>query len=206
MPDITGSIGAGVVRDSHLAADAALTLTKLAQRPISVFPILLTDWKQATAMQTNLGTPASTDLGIASGTYGTVTPYISAGDLKAAGATNRKARCRVALPGNYDAGETVTIRAVAATQTHVADVSCTLVFEVYLITAGVYPAANLVATSATTINSTSPVTVDFQVTATTLTPGAELDIRMSIACNDAASVTAVLPSVFSTQLLVDTRG
>jgi hypothetical protein len=51
------------------------------------FPIPLTDFRVWDAMQTPLpGTPATDDLGLVGGTFGTATPTLRTQDLKTAGA------------------------------------------------------------------------------------------------------------------------
>lgn len=150
---------------------------------------------------------AADDLAVAAGTYGTDTLAISAGDLKAAGATTRRARFTFTLPPEYVAGETVTIRVDAGMKTTVADTSCTVDVEAFKRgTGAAVSGSDLVTTSATSINSLTSANKDFAVTSTALSPGDELDVRVSIACNDAATVTAVTPTIAGIAVLLDIKG
>lgn len=179
----------------------------LRQDDFQPFPLPLTDWRVWDAFATLLGTPASDDLGITAGTWATGAPYVTAGDLKAAGATTRRARFLVQIPLNYVAAETVQIRLAAGMLTTVADTSCTVDVEAYKLDRdATIGGSDLVATSATTINSLTFGNKDFDLTATTLSPGDWLDVRVSIACTDAATVTAVTPAIAAADLLVDIKG
>jgi hypothetical protein len=160
------------------------------------------------AFQTPITTAASDDLGLSTGgTYGTNAPYISAGDLKAAGATTRRARFLFTVPLNYVAGQSLRFVAYAGMVTTVADTSCTVDFEAYVLdkdaTVG---GSDLVTTSATTINSLVFSAKNFDLTATALIPGDVLDVRVSIACTDAATATAVIPAIAYLAVSLDVKG
>lgn len=164
-------------------------------------------WRVWDAFATNLpGTAASDDLALVGGTFGTNAPSIQAGDLKAAGATTRRARAVWQIPYSFVTGGTLTIRAHAGMKTTVADASCTIDFEAYRSNLEDGVGADLVTTSATTINSTTEADKDFTVDTTTLLPGDYLDIRMTIVCTDAATATAVIPFVGSVEVLMDVQG
>lgn len=170
-------------------------------------PVDLERFRVWDAYQTALGTPATDDLGIGTGTFGTGLPYLSAGDLKAAGATTRRARCLVQLPPEYVAGQTVQLWLYAGMLTTVADVSCTVDVEVYKSAQDTLKTgSDLVVTAATTINSLTFGAKAFDLTATSLSAGDWLDIRVSIACNDAATVTAVTPAIAHAELVLDIKG
>jgi len=66
--------------------------------------------------------------------------------------------------------------------------------------------SDLVTTAATTMNSLTFAAKAFDVTSTTLGPGDFLDIRISIACNDAATGTAVTPAIAHAELVLDIKG
>lgn len=180
----------------------------LAQEDLAKYPIKMTDWRVFDAMQTNIpGTPASDDLGLIGTTHGTDCPYLSTGDLKAAGATTRRARCTVAMPVEYQAGETVNIVVSAGMKTTIADVSATVDIEVYKSARdGLKTGSDLCATAATTINSTTFSDKTFSITSSGLSPGDELDIRLSVAVNDAATATAVIGAVGAVDLKCDIKG
>lgn len=182
--------------------------TDLEQENIAEYPVNLVTLRVWDALQTALpGTAASDDLGITGGTWGTDAVSITAGDLKAAGATTRRARFTVRLPVEYVAGETVLIQANAGMKTTAADVSCTIDFEAYLTGENsLISGSDLVTTSATTINSTSFAAKQFTLTSSNLSPGDEIDVRVSIACNDAATVASVIPMIAKLSILADIRG
>lgn len=185
----------------------AISRLKLATDQSAVHLIPWEAWRTWDAYATNLpGTAASDDLGLINGTWATNTPSIQAGDLKAAGATTRRAACVVQIPPNFVTGGTVKIRAHAGMKTTVADVSCTIDFEAYRSDKEDGVGSDLVTTAATTVNSTSEADKDFTVDSATLLPGDYLHIRMSIACNDGATATAVIPFVGAVALLLDIQG
>lgn len=164
-------------------------------------------WRTWDAHATNLpGTAASDDLGLVNGTWATSTPSIQAGDLKAAGSTTRRAGVVFCIPPWFVTAGTFKIRAYAGMKTTVADTSCTIDFEAYRSDKADSLGSDLVTTAATSINSTSKANKDFTVDSTTLLAGDYLHIRMSITCNDAATVTAVIPFVGAVSILMDIRG
>lgn len=160
------------------------------------FPVKLTDLRVWDAVQTDLpGTAASDDLAIITGTWATNPIRIQAGDLKAAGATSRRAYVEIDVPECYVAAQAFTIIIAGYMTTTIADNSCTVDVEVYRRGKDGTLGSDICATSATTINSTTSAEKSFTITATTLTPGDVLDVRITIACNDAATVTAVIPTI-----------
>lgn len=195
------------VKDIHISADAAIDPTKMAQRVLAKLNIPLHNFRTWDALATNLpGTPASDDLGLVTGTFGTDTPYVGSGDLKAAGATTRRAGIIIPIPEDFEDANTVNIRCIAGMKTTVADVSATIDVEAWRIDEdGTLGAADLVTTSATTINSLSAANKDFVVDAATLVKGDALMVRVSMAINDAATVTAVIGALWAFKLLADLR-
>lgn len=186
----------------------SLNRSELTQDNAAVYPLNHTDWRVWDAVQTNLpGSGASDDLAVIGGTWGTGVPSIQTGDLKNAGATTRYARIKFQLPPEYVAGETVTLRAYAGMVTTVASVSATIDFEVYKTDRGILVSgSDLCATAATTINSLSFANKDFTITATSLSPGDILDIRLAIAVNDSGTGTAVIGCAGSIEFLLDVKG
>jgi hypothetical protein len=195
------------VKDRHCAPTMALQRSKLAQRVLGNCSIPLTQFRVWNALETVLsGTPASDDLGITTGTFGTNAPYISTGDLKNAGATTRYARVLFALPADYEAAETVTVRVHAGMVTTVASTTATVDVEMYRVDKDGTPgAADLIGTAATSINSLTADDKDFTVSAATLLPGDQLDIRIAVAVNDTATGTAVIGAVYQVEVLSDQR-
>lgn len=207
MADGLMTIDESAVKNRHVSASAEIAHSKMAQRSAVLISINPTDWRTWDALGTNLpGTPAADDLGIVTGTWGTDAPYIGTGDLKAAGATTRRAAGFMVLPEDYEAAETVMIRAWAGMTTTVADTSATIDFEAWRIDKdGTLGAADLVTTAATSINSLTADDKDFVVTSSGLTPGDVLYVRMSVAVNDAATGTAVIGAVWQVELVADLR-
>jgi hypothetical protein len=147
------------------------------------------------------------DLMLVGGTFGSASPSIRSRDLKAAGAQTLRARVTFQLPPSYIAGGSVTIRARAGMLTTVADASATIDFEAYRSNDEAGIGADLSTTTpATTINSLVLANKDFILTTSSLQPGDTLDIRMSVAVNDAASVTAVIALIGAVEVLLDVKG
>lgn len=192
------------------AEDAISAQTRdsiLKQDPDMVFPIPLTDLRVWDAFQTNLpGTAATDDLALIGGTFGTAPPMIQAGDLKAAGATTRYARFQVVIPECYEAAETLSLVISAGMVTTVADTSCTVDVEAYRVnkTSGI--GSDLCATAAQSINSLTFADKTFTITASTVSAGDVLDVRIAVACNDAATATAVTPAIAGLDLVCDIKG
>lgn len=160
------------------------------------------------AVATNLpATPASDDLGLIGGTWGTGVPSIQTGDLKAAGSTTRYARCQFQLPPEYVTGTGLVLRLHAGMITTIAGTAATVDVEVYksgkeFLVSG----SDLCATAATSINSTTLADKDFAITGTGLVAGDQLDIRLAILVNDAATGTAVIGCIGSAEMLLTIRG
>ena len=199
---VTGTIT--VKSDGITAQDRASILRQDAN---AIFPIDLTALRVWDAFATSLpGTAATDDLALVGGTFGTSPPVVSAGDLKAVGATTRYARFQVRLPECYDSGETITLSLSAGMATTVADTSCTLDVECYKIDKVGGIGSDLCATAATSINSLVFAAIPFTITASGLVAGDVFDVRVAIACNDAATGTAVTPTIAAIDLLCDIKG
>jgi hypothetical protein len=183
-------------RDTILVQDAAVRC-----------PVALTGLRVWDAFHTNLpGTAATDDLALIGGTFGTAHPMVQAGDLKAAGATTRYARFTFVLPECYDDGETVSLVLSAGMKTTIADTSCTVDVECYKHDKISGISADLCATAAQSINSLTFADKSFTITPTTLVKGDVLDVRIAIACNDAATATAVTPTIANIDFALDIKG
>jgi len=206
IPDITMVLPPEVITNYTIAGNADIAFTKIAQRVLAESVISLTQARVWDAVQTNLpATPASDDLGIITGTWGTNPVRITAGDVKALGSTTRRLHLAIPIPSNYEDGQTIQLRIRAKMETTVADNSCTIDAEAYVGSDGAL-GSDLVTTSATSMNSLSAANYDFTINATGVDPGDLLEVRLSIASNDAATATAVTPAIYSVSLLCDTRG
>jgi len=183
--------------------------TNLEQNNLESYTIPMTSWRVHDALHTLLpGTSATDDLGLIGGTFGSASPSIQTYDVKTVGATSLYARNadRFILPPEYVAGQTVVIRLHAGMLTTVADTTATADLEVYLSDEEAGAGADLCATAAQSINSLTLADKDFTITASGLSPGDVLDVRLALAINDAAGEVAVLGIVGAVKLLCDTRG
>lgn len=197
--------GVLAIKDTGISSQTRTTILK--QDALAIFPVNFMDLRVWDAIQTNLpGTAAADDLALIGTTFGSTSPVVSAGDLKAAGATSRYARFMVELPECYESGETVLISISAGMVTTVASSSCTVDVECYEINKITGIGSDLCTTSATSINSLTFGSKQFTITSSGLTAGDVLDVRLTIACNDAATVTAVTPTIAGIDLLADIRG
>ena len=199
---VTGSI---TVKETGISAQTRATILK--QDANAIFPVRLTDLRVWDAFHTNLpGTAATDDLALVGGTFATAPPTVSAGDLKAAGATTRYARFQMQLPECYDAGQTITLSISAGMVTTIADTTCTLDVQCYKLDKITGIGADLCATAATTINSVAFAAIAFVITPTSLVAGDVFDVRLAITCTDAATGTAVTPTIAAIDLLCDIVG
>ena len=197
--------GTLAIKETGVSAQTRLTILK--QDALAIFPVRFTGLRVWDAIHTNLpGTAAADDLALIGTTFGSTAPVVTAGDCKALGATSRYARFMVELPECYEAGETVTLSLSAGMVTTVASSSCTVDVECYKIDKITGIGSDLCTTSATTINSLVFAAKAFTITPSGLTAGDVLDVRLTIACNDAATGTAVTPTIAGIDLLCDIRG
>ena len=204
---VTGDLR--VIGTARLPETYGIVRSDLVQESLTPFDLPPETWRVHDNMDALLPDPpaGADDLGIVSGTFGTGVPSTQTNDLKAAGATTQYARRMVQLPYNYVAGETVKIRLRGKMVTTVADTTATVDVQAYLSdNDGAVSGSDLVTTSATSINSLTGSDKDFTLTSTSLSPGDWLDVRIAIAVNDAATVTAVKGCIGRAQLLCDTQG
>jgi hypothetical protein len=207
------TLAARIEGDLRIAGDLTvdgamptISRTSLVQDPNIAFAVPMTSLRVWDAIATNLpGAAANDDLGLDGGTWATNSPCITTGDVKAASST-RYARFQVALPAEYDAGQTVTLRFHAGMKTTVADTSCTLDLVAYKSDQEAGIGADLCATAAQSINSLTDADYDFVITPTGLTAGDVLDCRIAVAYVDAATGTAVIAQIGAIELLCDIKG
>ena len=180
--------------------------SQLTQDAAAIYPVQMTDLRVFDALATNLpATGGTDDLGLYGGTFGTNSPKVSTGDVKNA-TTTRYARFQFALPAEYDAGQTVTLRFSAGMETTVASSSATVDAEVYKSDRAAGIGTDLCTTSATTINSLTFGNKDFTITPTGLTAGDVLDVRVTVAVVDSATATAVTATIGAIEFLLDVKG
>jgi len=152
------------------------------------------------------GKAATEELSVVNGTFGTNAPSLQTEDLRDVGATNRYARFLVPLPSEYVAGETVQLRFSAGHLTTAADTTSTLSVSAYLSDEDNTVSADLCETAAQSMNSTVFADLTFVITSTALSPGDMLDVRITVAVNDAASGAEVIGCVAAIKRLCDTQG
>jgi hypothetical protein len=184
-------------------AFGAVARTSFTQDNLAPYPIDLTLGRVHDAVQTPLpASAANDDLAVIAGTFGTDAVGLQTIDFKAAN-TTAYARFRVAVPVEYVAGETITLRINGGMVTTVSDGTCTVDAQVYRAAA---PTVDICATAAQTINSLTAGNDDFTLTPTNVVPGDILDIRLAIAGADTATGTAVIGRINSATLLLDIKG
>lgn len=182
--------------------------SELQQDNNQVFDIPWEAWRIFDAFATFLAVTALSDddLALVGGTHGTDVPNIQTLDVKNATKT-RRARATVTIPQNYVAGQSVGLRFSAGMKTTIASVSATLDVEVFKSGKNTLKTgSDLYAGAALDINNLVFANKDFDLDASTLNPGDTLDVRVTIATNDSATVTAVIGCLGSTQLIVDVKG
>jgi hypothetical protein len=206
IPDVTMILPPEVITNYTIAGNADIATTKLAQRVLAESIVPLTQARTWNAVATSLpAAAADDDLGLVSGTWGTDPARITAGNVRIIGATTRRLYMAIPIPANYEDGQTIQLQIRAKMETTVADVSCTLDAEAYVGSDGAL-GSDLVTTGAQSMNSLSAAAYTFTINATGVDPGDLLEVRLSIASNDAATATAVTPAIYSIALLCDTRG
>lgn len=200
-----GRVGGDLLYGGVLRPD--VVRSNLAKETGAIYPVPLTQGRVWDAMASLLPSAgAADDLGLIGGTFATGVPSLQTGDVKNTTGT-RYARYTLVLPPEYDAGTNVKIRLSAGMKTTVATVSCTADVEVYksardaLITG-----SDLCTTAATSINSLTFADKDFTITASGLSPGDILDVRLAIIWNDAQAAVVVNGCIGSFELVCDIRG
>lgn len=206
IPNVILTLPDGNINNIDIAGSANIDPAKMAQRVLAESVVPIHSFRVWDAVTSNPPAAASADdLGLVTGTWGTNPVKLTAGDLKAQGATTRRIYFSVPVPANYDDGETIQVRVRAKMETTLADVSCTVDLEAYVGASGAV-GSDLVTTSAQSMNSLTAANYDFTLSGAGINPGDLIECRLSIACNDAASASAVTPAVYKVSLLCDTRG
>lgn len=199
--DINGAVTAQSIT-------APIARSNLIVETQQVFALPLENFRVWDAYGTLLGTPANDDLGITAGAFATGTPYISSGDVKAAGTTTRRARTTFLVPHNYVTTKTLVITLAAGMLTTVAGTSCTVDVEAYKFDENTLQTfGDFISTAAQSINSMSFANKDFAISlAGEIEPGTVLDIRVTITAVDPATVTAVTAAISNASVRCTTRG
>jgi hypothetical protein len=164
-------------------------------------------WRVWDAITTNLPASAgSDDLGLVAGTLGTNAPSVRTIDFKGTN-TTAYMRAQLPIPADYVAGQSLKLRFHAGMLTTVADTTCTLDIVAYKSDEESLVGANIsTAGAANNIKSVVFTDVDFTITASGLSPGDMLDVRVSIAGVDALTGTAVIGCIGAVKMVYYGRG
>lgn len=181
-------------------------LQQLALQPFTIPMHLWCVWNNLTNRLP--AAAAADDLGLIDNTFGTGSPTIETGDLKAEAGnpTTRYARILWPMPKEYDDRASALLRFHAGMKTTVSDTTATLDVSAYKSDEEGGISSDLVTTAAQSINSLTLADFDFDLTTSDLNAGDLLDIRIAIAINDGATATAVIGQIGAAKLLCDTRG
>lgn len=194
------------IANAAIRTDAAIARSKLAQDVLKPYQIPLTDLLVWDAPNTKLPTtPGNDDLGLVLGTFGTDMLTVQTGDSKAA-STTRYGRFLFPLPAEYDTRQTVIVRVGGNMLTTEADTSALVDVQAYAHDANWDITADLCSTAAQSMNNLAYDEYDFNITASGLGPENILDIRVSIAIVDSATVTAVTGCIKHITVCCDVRG
>lgn len=182
--------------------------SSLTQDDFAIFQLPLERFRVWDAYGTTLpGTSATDDLGLINGTFGTAAPYVGTGDVKNTTIT-RYARIGFCLPPEYVAGQSVRVNLYAGMITTVSSGVATADIECYKMardgTTGM--GSDLCSTAATTIKSLTFANVPFDITATSLSAGDWLDIRVTVNIVDSATATAVIGAILAAEMHLDIKG
>ncbi len=152
------------------------------------------------------GTPAENALEVVGGTHGTNAPSLQTPDFKNnSAAATYTTRGELQLPWEYVVGSSVNIRLNAGMLTTVGSVACTVDLEVYKSDEDSTSTGDLCATAAQDMNDLTFADIDFTITATTLSPGDLLDVKITVSADDDGDAGAMKACIGSVQLLCDVR-
>lgn len=195
----------GGISNVDIAANANIESSKMEQRVLAEYQVPRDAFRVWDAITTNpVSAAAGDDLGLVTGTWGSGANKITAGECKAA-TTTRRIYFSVSVPPNYDDGQTIQIRVRAKMETTLSDGTCTIDAEAYIANDGTLT-SDLVATAAQSMNSLTAANYNFTLSSGSIDPGDLLEVRLTIACVDSATATAVTPAIYEVALLCDTRG
>jgi len=205
MSDVTGYIGDGTIRDKHLHVNSNFARSHMAQNTDNR-PIPLSSARVWNTFLTLPGTAANDDLGFSGGDVtGTDAPCITAGDVKATSST-RYCLVEYQLSERYEDGQTLTVAIDAGMETTVTDGTCTLDCEAYRSADDGVVGADICATATQDMDSVTEATYTFTITATSLSAGDLLFLRIGIIYVDTATGTAVTPNIYKISVNEKTRG
>lgn len=205
VPNVTIILPDGGLSNPDISANANIASSKMEQRVLAEYRVPTNAFRVWDAITSNpVSAAASDDLGLLTGTWGSAVNKITAGDCKAA-TTTRHIYFSIPVPPNYDDGQTIELRIRAKMETTLSDGTCTIDATAYIANDGT-PTADLVATAAQSMNSLTAANYDFTLSSGSIDPGDLLEVRLTVACVDSATATAVTPAIYEVSLRCDTRG
>ena len=184
--------------------------TQLTQTQLATYTIPMHQIKTWDNRAVNLpAAAANDDMGLITGTFGTNVPVLQSEDFQGIALACKYCAFQFALPPEYDAGQTVTLRLRCAMITTVADDAATIDVECFEsdrdgVAAGT--PTDICTTGAQSMNSLTPADIDFTITPTALAPGDLLDIRLTFAGNDTVGAGASVSQISQIEMLCDIRG
>jgi len=206
--EIYNELLSDVVLNKHINSSAGIARSKLALESLKYNQDLESLRIFDSASNAVLpNTAASDDLGLILGTQGTTDFSVQTSDAKATTVT-QKARFRFWLPPEYEPAGTIAIVPYAGmVGPAISDTTATIDFSVYAKDEDdISHSADLVTTSATSINSTTLAAKPFTITPTSRVNGDELSVLMTITITDGATATAVIGIVSKLYWLLQVRG
>jgi len=166
-----------------------------------------TVWRIWDAITSPLPAVAATDdLALIVGTLGTNAPSVQGLDSGGLNTTGYM-RAQLPIPADYVAGQSLKIRFHAGMLTSVADTTCTLDMVAYKSDEESLVGADLASAAvANNIKSLVFADVDFTITASGLSPGDMLDVRVSINTVDGANADVLIPCIGAVKMVYYGRG
>ena len=205
LTNVSITLPDGGISNVDISANANIEASKMEQRVLAEYIVPRDAFRVWDSITTNPVSAASNDdLGLVTGTWGSSVNKITAGDCKAA-TTTRRIYFSVPVPANYDDGQTIQLRVRAKMETTLSDGTCTIDAESYIANDGTLT-SDLVSTAAQSMNSLTAANYNFTLSSGSVDPGDLIEVRLTIACVDSATATAVTPAIYEVALLCDTRG
>lgn len=215
----TGTLARGIALESASGAGSVIKVftvrasipgtvsrSQLGQDDLQPYGIDLTSMRVHDARQTILpGTAANDDMAIVTGTPGTDAPTLQGVDFGGT-STDEKCAFTFALPPEYVAGESVTLRVRAAMLTTVSDGTAFVDAEVWKENGNGGVGSDLCSTPQQSINSLTPSNKDFVIDPTGLEPGDVLQVRLAFAGSDAGNAAVMIPEISKVAFLLDIQG
>ena len=170
------------------------------------YPIPFTSCRRDDELHTSLPAVATSAIAaLVTGTPGTNAPTIQGFDPGGTTAASKFA-FEFTLPPEYVAGAAASIRVKGKTTTSIADVSCTIDWNVYRDAGDGTVGADIMAASAFSINNTTAVQSDMTISASTLNPGDKIIVVGTIAGEDTGNVAAIVPTLFKIGMVLKIKG